>query len=67
MSERISVWKIPTDILTVVLFCVSGLPKEDLVNVTRLGKCQDWCQNVCQGNTDSYTDSLVCLDYLKRI
>ncbi len=40
-------------ILTAVQFCVSGLPKEDLVNVTRIGKCQD----ECQGNTDSYTDS----------
>ncbi len=65
------------EILTVIKFCVSGLPKEDLVNVTRIGKCQDKCQDECQdvchddcqdecqggcqGNTDRYADTCTVL------
>ncbi len=61
ISVRMCVREILTVILTAVQFCLSGLPKEDLVSVTGIGECQDECQSECQdecqGNTDSYTDS----------
>ncbi len=64
MTVRMSVWmgvrEILTDTLTAVQFCVSGLPKEDLVNVTHIGKCQDECQGECQGNTDSDNVPVLC-------
>ena len=47
MSGLVS-WNILTVIQTAIQFCVSGLPKEDLVNVTRIGECQDECQDECQ-------------------
>ncbi len=70
MSVRISVWKILTIILTVAQFCVSGLHKEDLVNVTRIGKCLDKCQNECQdecrGNTDCQAVLCARIDESRR-
>ncbi len=50
-----SIREIPTVILTVVQFHVSGLPKENLVDVTRIGRCHDECLDECQENPDSYT------------